>query len=194
MLTNITATAWPPAGLPSMATEQPTKCPPSTSMGTVQRAEMRPMMSQRHARFARRVTGLRGWPSLSVVLSWGGPAAALGGSKHDPDSTGFDRCVRMPTDRFSTAWPNSYLGTVDQNDQLRSATSPRSARAVDGRTEDGRCLQRRAACQRFRRSIATANARTAGSSSPCGVAHSVHCPHSGLMVALAECSTSPTRA
>ena len=50
------------------------------------------MMSQRHARFARRVTGLRGWPSLSVVLSWGGPAAALGGSKHDPDSTGFDRC------------------------------------------------------------------------------------------------------
>ena len=54
--------AWPPAGLPSMAAEQPTKCPPSTSMGTVQRAEMRPMMSQRHARFARRVTGLRGWP------------------------------------------------------------------------------------------------------------------------------------
>ena len=91
---NCSAKPWagPPAGLPSMATEQPTKCPPSTSMGTVQRAEMRPMMSQRHARFARRVTGLRGWPSLSVVLSWGGPAAALGSSKHDPDSTGFDRC------------------------------------------------------------------------------------------------------
>ena len=62
--------ARPPAGLSSMPTEQRTKRPPPSGLG--QRAEMRPVVSERWGRFARRVEGFRGWPVGRVVplLRW----------------------------------------------------------------------------------------------------------------------------
>ena len=80
-----------PAGLSSVPTEQPTKRPPSTSIGLGQRAEMKPLQSERYGRFASRVEGFRGWRALSAGLTSGGQPLRwrLSG---DTDAMWLDRC------------------------------------------------------------------------------------------------------
>ena len=73
---------------------------------------MRPTVSDRHGRFACRVTGLCGSRSRSVGLSLGGPVSAFRGSKARPTQRVLIATERMPTDRSSTAWPNGYRPPV----------------------------------------------------------------------------------
>ena len=123
--TDRSSTAWPnsyaagncsvkpwarsPAGLPSTGTGQPTKCPPATSIGARSGERRRdPWVSERYGRIASRIKGFRRWRALSAGLSGGGPTRHVGGSAATPTQSGLIVAATPPTDRSSTAWPNSY--------------------------------------------------------------------------------------
>ena len=87
-----------------------------------QRAEMKPVVSERNGRFASPVEGFRGWRAPSAGLSGGWSSRSVGGSAATRTQCGLIAAGRMPINRFSTAWP-----TVTGAHVLRWFTPPGSS-------------------------------------------------------------------
>ena len=110
-----------------------------------QRAEMRPVVSERYGRFPSRLEEFRGRRAPSAGMSGGWSSRCVGGSAATPTQCGLIATGRMPIDRSSTAWPNSYWRTsiaivCSTPETLRPGPSSGVASCLRCRSETSGCV------------------------------------------------------